>query len=215
MSNNESFIDEVTDEVRRDKLFGLMRRYGWIAILAVLMIVGGAAFREYRVAQAQAESKAFGDAVLAALDMNDPAACRTALAAVPAAGPRAGVLGLLLASDPVTDRAAALAALEKVAADATLPTSYRDLAVLRRVTVAGADLPIADRRALLDPIAAAGRPFRPLAMEQLVILSVEAGETDAAIKALQALRQDEQATAALRRRSDQMIVALGGTPATQ
>ena len=31
MSNPDSFIEEVTEEVRRDKLFALFRKYGWIA----------------------------------------------------------------------------------------------------------------------------------------------------------------------------------------
>lgn len=214
MSNPESFIDEVTEEVRRDKLFGYFRRYGWIGIVAVLLIVGGAAYREYQLAAKQAESEAFGDAVLDALDQDDAAARSTALAAVQAPGQRQALLNLLLSTDPETDKAATLAALTAVADDATLPASYRDLAVLRRVIVAGTDLPAADRRALLDPIAAPGRPYRPLALEQLALLSVETGETAAAITALEALRQDQEATPGLRRRAEQMIVALGGKPAT-
>ncbi|MFN3847225.1 MAG: hypothetical protein ACK4RZ_15605, partial [Paracoccaceae bacterium] len=88
--------------------------------------------------------------------------------------------------------------------------SYRDLAVLRRVIVAGADLAISDRRTMLDPIAAPGRPFRPLALEQLAYLLIEDGNTDEAIAALRALTQDQQAPAGLRGRAGQMIVALGG-----
>jgi hypothetical protein len=214
VSNPESFIDEVTEEVRRDKLFGYIRRWGWIGIVAVLMLVGGAAYREYQLAAKQAESQAFGDAVLDALDQDDPAARATALAAVEAPGQRRALLGLLQSSDPETDKAATLAALTLVADDATLPASYRDLAVLRRVIVAGADLPAADRRALLDPIAAPGRPYRTLALEQMALLSVETGDTAAAITALEALRQDQEATPGLRRRAEQVIVALGGTPAT-
>ena len=214
MSNPESFIDEVTEEVRRDKLFGYFRRYGWIGIVAVLLIVGGAAYREYQIAAKLAESKAFGDAVLDALDQDDAAARSTALAAVQAPGQRQALLNLLQSTDPETDKAATLAALTAVADDATLPASYRDLAVLRRVIVAGTDLPAADRRALLDPIAAPGRPYRPLALEQLAMLSVETGDTAAAITALEALRQDQEATPGLRRRVEQVIVALGGKPAT-
>ncbi len=45
-NQNDSFFNEVTDELRRDKLFGLFRRYGWIAILVILGIVGGAIWRE-------------------------------------------------------------------------------------------------------------------------------------------------------------------------
>jgi hypothetical protein len=214
VSNPESFIDEVTEEVRRDKLFGYFRRYGWIGIVAVLLIVGGAAYREYQIAAKLAESKAFGDAVLDALDQDDAAARSTALAAVQAPGQRQALLNLLQSTDPETDKAATLAALTAVADDATLPASYRDLAVLRRVIVAGTDLPAADRRALLDPIAAPGRPYRPLALEQLALLSVETGDTAAAITALEALRQDQEATPGLRRRVEQVIVALGGKPAT-
>jgi hypothetical protein len=214
VSNPESFIDEVTEEVRRDKLFGYFRRYGWIGIVAVLLIVGGAAYREYQIAAKLAESKAFGDAALEALDQDDAAARSTALAAVRAPGQRQALLNLLQSTDPETDKAATLAALTAVADDATLPASYRDLAVLRRVVVAGTDLPAADRRALLDPIAAPGRPYRPLALEQLALLSVETGDTAAAITALEALRQDQEATPGLRRRVEQVIVALGGKPAT-
>ena len=214
MSNPESFIDEVTEEVRRDKLFGYLRRYGWIGILAVFLLVGGAAYREYRLAAKQADSEAFGDAVLDALDQDDPAARSAALAAVDAPGQRRALLGLLQSSDPETDKAAALAALALVAGDATLPASYRDLAVLRRVIVAGADLPAEERRALLEPIAQPGRPYRTLALEQLALLLVETGDPAAAITALEALRQDQEATAGLRRRAGQMIVALGGKPAT-
>ena len=214
MSNPESFIDEVTEEVRRDKLFGYFRRYGWIGVLAVFLLVGGAAYREYQLAAKQADSEAFGDAVLDALDRDDPAERSAALAAVDAPGQRRALLGLLQSSDPETDKAAALAALALVAGDATLPASYRDLAVLRRVIVAGADLPAEERRALLNPIAEPGRPYRTLALEQLALLLVETGEPAAAITALEALRQDQEATPGLRRRAGQMIVALGGQPAT-
>ena len=55
MSDTDSFIEEVSEEVRRDRLFKLMKRYGWIAILAVLLLVGGAAFNEVRKARQAAE----------------------------------------------------------------------------------------------------------------------------------------------------------------
>ena len=82
MSETDSFIDEVTEEVRRDRLFGLMRRYGWIAVLVVLLVVGGAAYREYSRASQQAAAQALGDALLAALDNPDIAARSTALGQV-------------------------------------------------------------------------------------------------------------------------------------
>lgn len=213
MSNPETFIEEVTEEVRRDRLFALFRKYGWIGVLLVVLIVGGAAVTEWRKASNRAAAQAFGDAVMAALEQGTAPERRAALAAVPADGDRAAILNLMLASDPTDDRAGTLAALDRVGADATLPASYRDLAVLRRVVLSGNEMALAERRAALDPIAAPGRPFRPLALEQLAYLLVEQGDTAGAIAALQALSQDQEAPSGLRQRATQMIVALGGTVA--
>jgi hypothetical protein len=214
VSNPESFIEEVTEEVRRDQLFATFRKYGWIAILLVVVIVGGAAYSEWKKASDAASAKAFGDTLLTALDENSPEARRTALSAAATAADgnpdRLALQKLLLASDPASDKPGTLAALDAVAADATVPQIYRDLAVLRRVILAGTDMDVAARRAALDPLAVAGRPFRTLALEQLAYLSVEAGDTEAAITQLRALSVDQEAPTGLRQRSLQMINALGG-----
>lgn len=212
MSNPDSFIDEVTEEVRRDRLFAMFRKYGWIGILAVALIVGGAAYNEWRKAHAETRAEAFGDALMDALDLGAPEERRAAIAAVPADGAQSALKELLLASDPVQDKAATLAALDALLADSAQPQLYRDIAALRRVVVAGADMPLADRRALLEGIAPAGRPFRVLAQEQLAYLLLEENKTDEAIAALSALVQDQEAPAALRDRVQQVITALGGTP---
>jgi hypothetical protein len=211
LSNPDSFIEEVTEEVRRDRLFAIFRKYGWIGVVAILAIVGGAAYSEWTKARDAARAQAFGDALIDALDQGTPEERREALATVPSDAAQTALLQLILASDPNEDKAATLAALEKVANDATLPVSYRDLAVLRRVLVAGADLPLADRRSALQAIAIAGRPYRVLAEEQLGYLLLEESKKDEAIAAFSALMQDQEASGALRSRLGQMITALGGT----
>lgn len=210
MSNPESFIQEVTEEVRRDRLFGLMRRYGWIGVLLVVGVVGGTAWTEWSKARAAAEAQAFGDALRDALDLGAPEDRRAALAAIPATASQRAVLDLILATDPEENRAETLAALERLAADTAQPQSWRDLASLRRVIVAGADLPVAERRAVLDAMAAPGRPFRPLALEQMAFLDLEEGATEAALARLEGLTQDQEAPAALRSRAGQLIMVLGG-----
>lgn len=210
MSNNESFIDEVTEEVRRDKLFAMFRRYGWIGVVLVVGIVGGAAWTEWQKAQGRASAEAFGDAVTGALTLDSPEARLAALKAVASTPEQAGLVQLMLASDPAKDRAGSLVALDTVANDSTLDTSYRDLAVLRRTIILGADAPVAERRTALASIAAAGRPYRTLAQEQLAYLLIEENKVKDAIDALRALTQDQDASQALRARADQVILALGG-----
>jgi len=220
LSNNESFIDEVTEEVRRDKLFAMFRKYGWIGVVAVVAIVGGAAWSEYSKSRASATAEAFGDAVSDALDLGAPEERRGALTAIAATGDQAGLLQLILASDPAENaagtpagsRAQTLAALDAIIAMPALPEAYRDLATLRRVILAGAEMPLADRRSALEPVAAPGRPFGPLGQEQLAYLLIEEGKPVDAIAALITLAQDQAASGALRNRAGQVITALGGTP---
>ncbi|MBI1217729.1 MAG: tetratricopeptide repeat protein [Rhodobacteraceae bacterium] len=215
MSHPDSFIDEVTEEVRRDKLFAFFRKYGWIPLLVVILIVGGAAWREYTKAQNAAAAQAFGDAVQSALSQNDPVARSQALQALHAEGNRAAILDFLTAGAAVEagDTKTATSALDAVAADASLPQSYRDLAALKRVVVAGDTMAADARTAALKPLAEAGRPYRPLAMEQLALIAVEAGDKTGAITQFKAILQEPGVTPGLRRRATAMIVALGGDPA--
>ena len=210
MSNPDSFIEEVTEEVRRDRLFAAFRKYGWIGGLIVVAIVGGAAWSEWQKSQASTRAQGFGDALMEALDTGGEVERREALEAVSATGSQAAIKALMLAGDVTGDKAAALAALDGLAADASQPEIYRDLAVLRRVMLAGTDQPLAERRAALDGISAAGRAFRPLAAEQLAYLLIEEGKRDEAIAALSVLMQDQDAPQALQGRVAQVITALGG-----
>ena len=212
MSNPDSFIDEVTEEVRRDRLFAIFRKYGWIGALLVVLIVGGAAWNEWNNAQQRERAEAFGDAMLDSLDLGAPADRKAAIAGIPVNGSQIAVQALMLASDPSTDTAGALAALDGLIGDPSQPEVYRDLAVLRRVIIAGGQAPLADRRVALEGIAAPGRAFRALALEQLAYLLIEEAKVADAIAAFSALMQDQEAPEGLRRRAGQMITALGGIP---
>ena len=140
MSDTDSFIDEVTEEVRRDRLFGLMKRYGWIAALAVLLIVGGAAWNEWRKAQDRAAAEAFGDAIKSALELPERDARAEALAAIdaPDAGGQA-VVDLLAAAELGTANAAEAATRLLAMADREgIEPVYRQLATLKAVAVGSA-----------------------------------------------------------------------------
>jgi len=71
MSDTNSFIDEVTEEVRRDRLFGYFRRYGWIPAVIIVALVGGTAYNEWSKAQLSQVAQARGDALLDALELEN------------------------------------------------------------------------------------------------------------------------------------------------
>ena len=210
MSNPDSFIDEVTEEVRRDKLFALMRRWGWIGIVAVLIIVGGAAYVEWQAAREVRLAQETGDAVLAAMEAPDPEARIAALEGVDAPGDARVVLALIQAAE-TQDPAQADGTLASITENEAYPVLYRDLAALKRVLVPNSTLSPDEKIAVLEPLTIAGGPFRVLAEEQMALAEIAAGNNDAALERLNALMNDAESTDGLRQRAEEMIVALGGT----
>lgn len=212
MSDTDSFIDEVTEEVQRDQLFAMLRKYGWIAIVLVVAIVGGAAYNEYRKSQISSKAEAFGDSLIAAVRTEDADARIAALEAIETDEANAGLVALLTAGQISEDDqlSKALDALRSLANDTTQPEAYRQLAALKLVMQGSQALTQSDRRDLLTPLAQPGAPFYLIAGEQLALIDVEAGETEAAIDRLNTLIQDNAATQSLRERAQQLIVALGG-----
>ena len=67
-----------------------------------------------------------------------------------------------------------------------------------------------ERRAVLEGLIQTSSPLRLLAEEQLALIEVEAGDTTAALERLERIAADAEASAGLRRRATQLIVALGG-----
>jgi hypothetical protein len=181
-------------------------------VLIVVLAVGGAAINEWNKARNREDARAYGDAVLAAIGTEDAQARATALAALATDGDRAAIAGFLAATaaQQAGDTAAALAELATLAADNSLPQSYRQLAILKRVVIGGTDLPLDERRAALQQLATPGQAYRPMAMEQLALLDIEAGNRDAAITRLHDILKEPNISAALQQRVSQAIVALGG-----
>ncbi len=212
MSETDSFIEEVSEAVRRDKLFRLFKKWGWIPLLIVLGLVAGTAWNEYAKSRDTAAAQARGDAILAALEAEDPAARQAALGAAEVDGDARVVVQLLAANQAVEagDTSAAVAALDAILAETSLPSLYRDLALLKKVILTSADTDPGARIDMLQPLLVAGAAYRVLAEEQVALAEIEMGDTDAAIARLRALSEDTQATAGLRRRVTQLIVALGG-----
>lgn len=214
MSETDGFIEEVTEEVRRDRLFRLMRRYGWIAVLLILVLVGGAAWNEWRKAQAEDAAQAFGDSILAALSQPDRAARASALAEIDAPNPEAAAVVDLLAVGEVAegDPESAAARLLSITEQAETADVYRQIATLKAVTLPQSGLSVDTRRQRLESLVSEGGVIRLLAEEQLALIALETGDRSAALERLTAIAADAEATAGLRRRATQVIVALGEDP---
>lgn len=213
MSQNENFIEEVFDDLRRDRLFRFFRRWAWLMVLLVLVVVGGAAWNEWRKARAAAEAQALGDAIIAALAETDPAARAAALSLVEGDADAHALLELLAAGATAAaeDDGAAVAALGAEAARSDIARRWSDLAALKLILLETGALPPEQRIARLEPLTAGNAPYRLLALEQTAYARLELGETDVALALLRDIVADGAVSDGLRLRASQMIVALGGS----
>lgn len=209
MSETDSFINEVSDEVRRDNLYKQFKKYGWILVLVVVAIVGGTAYNEWDKSQRQTRAELTGDLLLAAEVANDP----MALAEIANSGSASAVVAQLAQANMFTeagDMAAALAALRKVTNDLEAATVYTDLAWLKILMLDGENMASGERNSAYDRLTAANGPYRLLALEQRAMQYIRDGDIDAAKSELTAILADPAITSGLRSRAQQLIVALGG-----
>ena len=212
MSDTDSFIEEVTEEVRREKLFKMVKRYGWIAVLLVVLLVGGATWNELRKASEREAAQNFGDAIIAALSPEDRLERADALTALEAPTPGAdAMLKLLTAAELGADNPSEAAEKLLTLSDrADIPQVYRQVATLKAMMIPDAGLDPADRRKRLEDLAQASGLLRLLAQEQIAMLEIEQGDTEAALTRLLDLYADAEASQGLRERASGVIVALGG-----
>lgn len=201
MSNTDSFVDEVNEELRRDKLFATLRRWGPVALLAVLGLVGYTAYTEWQAARDAAQAEAAGDALYAAVDAGDPVATLAGLT------PQGPVESLTHAAALVEagDVAGARAVLEAMA-EAPLDPIYTELAALKAQMLGEADLDV------LASLAEPGRPYRLLALEQMAIAQLAAGDRDGAIASARAVIEDAGVTRGQSERIMTLLITLGVDP---
>ena len=208
MSDTDSFIDEVTEEVRRDRLFGYFRRYGWIPAVIIVALVGGTAYNEWSKAQLEQAAQVRGDALLDALELEDTAEQAAAFRAI-AREEEDALAAKLLAAGVETEQAADL--LKSVAADEGQPQYIRDLARLKMASTEGV-LSADEAAAILAELSEPGGTYRNVATELLVAVQLQRGDHEAALELLQAHIKDAEASSEQIQRMAELIVALGASP---
>lgn len=215
-SNDEAFLREVDDELRREQVNAMWRRYGRIAAMAVgLFLVALAVFLWWRAdaaktAEAQAEQLSGALADIQAGRKADAEKKFDLLAQDGGPGVRATALltKAALAADR-GDKKATLSMLSKVSADDSLPQPYRDLATIRQTLIDFDDVKpqvVIDR---LKPLAIEGEPYFGAAGELTAIAYIQLNRRDEAGKLLAAIARDATVPETLRSRSQRLAAMLG------
>ena len=216
MSNNESFIQEVSEEVRRDRLYRILKKWGWIGIAVIVALVGGASFNEWNKDSKMNSARNLGDRVLSGVSNKDP----IELKEIETSNISQDIfiknlLSAILLSDNKLD--ASKKALEEIRDLPSITKTYRELNAFKLglLLLKEDNLTSDERFGVFEEFVEPGSPFRLLAKEQQALLLIEQGKLELAIIALSEISVDSETTASLKRRVTQLRISLGGDPNDQ
>ena len=185
MSDTDSFLQEVSEELRRDRLYRNIRKYGWIAILLVIVIVGAATYREYLKSQAETEAELFGTSIIDALNEKNAADRISKLQKINAPGENAkAVVAMLLSAESIGNETASLemSSLSDAIEGLSIDPHYRDLLNFKILLKSSEIMNLDERMKAFEALSKPGNPFRLLAEEQMALIELELGNTDSAIE---------------------------------
>ncbi|MEM7211518.1 MAG: tetratricopeptide repeat protein [Pseudomonadota bacterium] len=211
MSETDSFIQEVTEEVRQDQMLRYWKKYGPFVIGGVGLLVAGAAGWNWMMAQEQAQAEARGASLLAV----DPADTEQSLALTAEIEGPANLIAEMSAAATLAESGnytEAAARYAQIAGRSGILPAYRDLAILQQVRLAA----MADASAptgALDALIEGSSPYRLLALELRGALRIMAGDRDGGHADLNAVIADPEATGTLRQRAGALLTATGGEQA--
>jgi hypothetical protein len=211
-----NFIEEVDEEVRRDRMETLWKRFSPFAIGAVVLLllaVGGhQAWKAWQADKAAAAGSAFS-AALNQAQAGKAAEAATALADLAKTAPK-GYAQLARFQQAAVlieakDIPGAIAVYDALAADAAIEPRLRDLARYLAAYHGFDSLQPDQLRQRLAGLAS-DSPWAVNAREMLALVELKAGDRDAARKQLTTLADDPLVPAGLRGRAAELLAALGG-----
>ncbi len=209
MSETDSFIQEVTEEVRQDRMFRLWKKYGPYGVAGVVAVVAVSAGLNWMKHREIQQARETGGAFLAS-DIASVEDQQILIGSVEGPAALIARLRLAAATAGAGDTQAAAALYREVADEAGLDRAYADLARLQAVRVGVATMDPAQAVAELDALTVEGAPYRLLALELRAMVRLNSGDAEAAHADLAAIIGDGQATRELSQRAVALLLSSGG-----
>lgn len=213
MSNNESFMQEVSEEVRKDRFYRILKKWGWVGIALIVALVGGASFNEWNKESKINSARNLGDRVLAAIASKDVIDLKEIeIKNVSQDIFIKNLMSAILFSDDKLD--ASKKALEEIGSIPGITKTYKDLNAFKLglLLLKSGNLTGEERFGVFEALVEPGSPFRSLAKEQQALILIEQGNIELAIKTLMEITDDSETTDTLRRRVAQLRISLGSDP---
>lgn len=216
--SDDSFIREVNDEMRREQAQKLWDRFGpALIVIAVLVVVGTAAFVGYRYWD-ETRANRSGDAFSQALKLANDGKNDDALAALDQLEKDGyGAYPLLARMRAATVKAskgdtdAAVKDFDDVAADTAIPQGIRDMARLRAALLLVDHGSFADVSSRVEALTSDTNTLRHTAREALGLAAWKEGKTQDALKLFDQIAADDGAPRNIRERATLMSELIRGS----
>jgi hypothetical protein len=218
MADDDTFIREVNEEIRKEQAKAIWDRYGPILIgLALLVVLATSAYVGYRYwdeSRANTSGDAYSQALRLANEGKEDDAL-TALADIEKSGYGAyPVLARMRSATVKADKgdvATAVSELDAVAADGSIPQSLRDMARLRAALLLVDTGSYADVSSRVEALAVDGNALRHSAREALGLSAWKEGKAADALKLFEQIVADQAAPQNVRQRATLMSELIRGS----
>jgi len=211
----DSFIREVNEEIRQEKLGFFWRRYGFALVGAAIAIVLVTAAYQGYAAWTSRKADRMGDAFVETLELADKADSDAVLKKLDAVektgfGAYPALAAIRKASLLMErgDRAGAIAIFDAVAAAYSTPKILKDMASLRAAYILVDTGSFADVEKRVKALATDIDPMRLAARETLGLAAWKAGKTEDALYYFNKIRDDKDAAATGFSRRAAMMLSL-------
>lgn len=215
-SDSDTFMREVDEELRRERVSGFVTRYGtWIIIgvVAFLAVVGGWIWYQHRQSVQAGELSEKLIQVSDQLERNNAdAAAPTIDELVNSGDPAYRVAGLFArANAQISTNAipAAIDTLKQIVADEGASQPFRDAALIRQTLLEFETIPVEQVVERMRPLAQAGNAWHGSAGELLAAALIKQNKPEEAGRVFEAMARDQQVPESIRQRAVQMSSTFG------
>jgi hypothetical protein len=215
-TGDDTFLREVDEELRRERVSSFMTRYGWYIIGGVallLAVFGGWLWWQHRQNVQAGEASERLVQVIQQLEQNNArgaAAGIDELVASDREGYRiAGLFARANAQIATNAVPAAIETLRSITADESAPQPYRDAALIRQTQLELDSMAPAQVIQRLQPYAQAGNPWHGAAGEMMGVALIKLQRYEQAGRVFEAIARDQGVPETIRARAIQMASSLG------
>ena len=216
MANPETFLEEVAEEVRRERLFKFFKKNGWIIAFVILVTLCASIAYEWRKNSQISRAKSNGDLLTLALEKSQKGNLEELIDLLSDNSPYLRPSSDLMAVTKLyyaellynidNDSSESMSVLKEIFSNESISTTLRQLAKIKYLLLLSGDNKL--KQDLIDELSSPGNHYRFLAQEHKVQTYLASGMSDEANRQIDILLNDLEVSEQQKRRLMDLKLAI-------